>query len=295
MKANRIEREFQDLIISRKSITISVLRTFKTARLPWTEVMPEPFDFCNFAAVKEILEMPKDVTVDESSFDKIIPLLPSIFSDWRAESERHLKSVPPTKEKGANWRSNALLLAYMGHAGVVYDSCSDPEDETEDREGPHNLTLATTVFVCLDCSAPSPFDLMYDGYDSSDEEDILPWRSREDKHVPLFYPKVMGHRCLTRESHYNYGRTDPSQYLDDFCMRRTKWSCESIKTDKKLSKMMESIIEACDLDPLTATISDMDGLDAWLACPRCASWSDAATDDAQLPAFGWYSAVGTIF
>lgn len=85
MKVKRQERERKALIVTRKTPAIEVLRDYKKSQLPWTAPMPEPVDFCNFPAVKAILELPNEVTVDVSNFAEVVPLLPSLFSDWRAE------------------------------------------------------------------------------------------------------------------------------------------------------------------------------------------------------------------
>jgi hypothetical protein len=74
MKIQRLKCECQALIISHKPTAISVLCAYKISHLPFTEVMPEPVNFCALPEVKAILELLNDVTIDKSSFSEIFPL-----------------------------------------------------------------------------------------------------------------------------------------------------------------------------------------------------------------------------
>lgn len=64
IKVDRLKRERQALIISRKPAAINILRAYKISRLPLTEVMPEPVDFCAFPEVQAVLELPNDASID---------------------------------------------------------------------------------------------------------------------------------------------------------------------------------------------------------------------------------------
>ncbi|KAF7976305.1 hypothetical protein HWV62_7007 [Athelia sp. TMB] len=85
MKRNRMERERQAIIISRKSYAIEAVKPYKISQLPWTEVMPEPPDYCRMKPIKAILELPIDTDVDASSFAAAVLELPSLFAEWQQD------------------------------------------------------------------------------------------------------------------------------------------------------------------------------------------------------------------
>ncbi|KAF7966416.1 hypothetical protein HWV62_1891 [Athelia sp. TMB] len=125
MKSNRLEREHIVIGISRKASAIDAISNYKKCCLPWSEVMPQPADYCQFEPVKAILEFPSEVTVNVSTFRNILPQLSVCFAEWR----KHLKakiiqSLDPTAE---------LLLESTIH-------------------------LATTVFRCEQCSLLNCFE-----------------------------------------------------------------------------------------------------------------------------------------
>ena len=56
MKTERLARESAHLIWQRRSSAIKLLDAYKVVNTSFAAVMPEPFDFCAFDRIKEILE-----------------------------------------------------------------------------------------------------------------------------------------------------------------------------------------------------------------------------------------------
>jgi hypothetical protein len=300
MKTKRLNREHDALIIARKFPAINILCEYKKSLLPWTEsIMPEPVDFCNFAPVKAVLELPSEVEVDESSFADIIPLLPSLFADWRVDIEKQI--LKGFRRMMKNSQRATRDLAFLGPFGafVREDTESVDEDSSdEDTELAENIALATTVFECHDCSfsnwTTNYWDISDDDDDEDEDEDfgILGISQGSAAKKPLFYPHVMGHQCLTRKVDFSCDRFDPSIFLDQLDRTRTSWSCKKLRISKRAKTMMEAIVERCGLEPLFATANDMDNQDTLLGCPLCANWTDSTSNDAKIPVFGWRAAVG---
>jgi hypothetical protein len=260
MKANRLARERAALILVRKGIAINILRSYKISQLPFTSVMPEPYDFGQFPAIKEVIEQSVEINVDESSFAEVVPLLPGIFDEWRADI--HKKLVKNVRIDGGSENENS------------------PSDEVITKK----INLATTVFRCSRCSSARYRNgPMWDDYYDSDSEfdfdfdlDGFPFF---DKNVtpklkttnPLFYPNVLAHRCLTKPSGWCIPsvHNDPTVILDALSAYRKEWSCEDLVVDKSAGKIVKSLVNLCGLDPASATVGDMDELDARFVCTLC--------------------------
>lgn len=307
MKVKRLECERKALIISRKYPAIDVLCDYKKSQLPWTELMPEPVDFCNFPPVKAILELPNEIPVNVSKFAEVVPLLPSLFADWRAtirkqillRFSRHLQEQQHRVRGGSISDVFAGISGAAGGVAVPFDNQLD-----EDPQLVRKIALATTVFKCRNCGSGGfigrvpGFDSDEDGENNEgDLSDILDFTLGRSSDIsePLFYPKVMGHRCLTKKSSRVSNNIDPSTSLDEFYSQRAKWSCKNLRIDNKAGMMMEEIVKAYGLDPLIATVQDMDDLDAWLGCPHCADWRDPHTDNAKVRVFKWRAAVSIYY
>jgi hypothetical protein len=157
------------------------------------------------------------------------------------------------------------------------------------------MALATTVFKCLNCQ-----DSAWNVNEDPDMEDIIPACHMDDgsfPDYPLFYPKVLGHHCLTVATDSwadipGEDNPDPSVRLDiaeDGRDRyRKPWSCRCLVVDANAGKMAEQIIRACGFDPLQATAEEMDALDPRLACLDCAiRYTDKTVSDV----YSWRSAV----
>jgi hypothetical protein len=306
MKIQRLKRERQALLISRKPTAIGILRAYKISQLPFAEVMPEPVDFCAFQEVKAILELPNDVTVDESSFSEIVPLLPNIINRWRMnviqklaarvgqahEDEKSLlgQNQAPASETATSKENNQPLLAKAEESATIG---YDPAEK---------MKLATTVFKCRKCGERYrnwPYRL--------GNVDLACHKppSIADMTYPLFYPQVLGHRCLTMPETDDYTayssndqsvrlNVDVSPFANWYSLHsRQSWDCLCLAVDAKSGQRVAKIVEACGLDPATTTADDMDLVDARLGCPNCLEWRHLGSNTARITSFGWREAVRT--
>ncbi|KAJ6520162.1 hypothetical protein C8R45DRAFT_954111 [Mycena sanguinolenta] len=186
MKVKRLAREYTALVVTRKGMAAKVLRTFKRSQLPWTDVMPGAPDFYEFPKIKDIISQPASVTVDEQTFEALLPDFPGMIATWREELLQ--KMVAAYKRSSV---ANAL------HADNV----------VEDR-----LKLATSVFRC--CSCDEGLDSFFGGLMS------IGYQKKGCR--PLFYPKMIAHWCLTRLS----GRSMVLMFLSGESGRDCVWHNE---------------------------------------------------------------------
>ncbi|KAF7973607.1 hypothetical protein HWV62_14774 [Athelia sp. TMB] len=252
MKLNRLERECKT---TRQRYAIEAIRAYKISLLPWTEVMPEPPDYCQFAPVKAIMELPVNVAVDLSSFDTVISQLPALLAEWRQNLRMEmLRSLQDDCDE--------LVLA-------------EPFIGPPSFEDVQKLPLATSAFRCLTCIVG-----------------LGPEFDRYDKRigsVPLLYPENLHHRCLTRQMFRGEDESDASIDLGPNVRGRDPCSCSLLRFDPRASEMMETIVQFCKLDPASATPKDLDEIDVWLGCPECPQWLEGP-DEAEVPVFGWRNA-----
>lgn len=303
MREKRLLREHAALVIERKSSAIEALRTYKNARLPCIELMPEPVDFCEFPAVKAILNQPSEVEVDEASFAEVIPLIPDLFEAWRADVHEGLHQTIKSEAPQSQSRTKARFAYLMMMVSGCWDSDDDADMDVEmalhgkdDDDGRGDdeyistkLQLATTIFECTGCSRRAHFDDF-----PSESSDTSADSYMFEKVTPLFYPQVLGHACLTRKSRGMwswYAHTDPSKRLDFYSKERSGWSSSKLRLDKSLSQTAESLIQKVGMDPATTTTEEMDRLDAQFVCVSCLP---TAEDKGKIQArpYAWRDAVG---
>lgn len=290
MKRKRLAREFAACVIARKPIAIEILRLYKTSQLPGTLVMPEALDFCGFPAIRDILEQPVDVQVDESSFTTIVSLLPGLIHHWRARAVQQLLRKSKDSDEDIQKTSERVFRRLQSD----FDEDSDSETSSDADDADEERVLATTVFKCPDCTSVfiSEGDINY-AY-GCDDPDTGPYLLNISK--PLFFPKVLGHHCLTKRNVSNGAARrkksdDVSKSLEYLGTVRKKWSCRELLLDKSTGNIVKWIVEACLLDPTITTAYDMDTLDPRMACLSCADIIDA-DNSVDVATFGWRSAVG---
>lgn len=303
MRTKRLARELAALVIERKIHAVEVLRTYKNARLPITELLPEPVDFCNFPAIKAVLEQPANVTVDETSFAKVIPELPTLIEKWRAGTEKQIVKIVKTRDTIARRLAQFTHLRYFSAAMMSSDDEEDfyESDDTPgmtDEEARARMHLATCVFICRSCSYRSiDFFDDYFSMDSDDDEDYS-----SSTMTPLFFPQVLGHTCMTRGAlpfyTWDQDKTDASRRLDGYSKERKAWSGSRLSVDAEASKTAKFVVEKAGLNPETATVSDMDALDLVYLCAQCIcplaeklgeieANVDKLEDMYVVPIFGW--------
>ncbi|KAG2094820.1 hypothetical protein BD769DRAFT_1518437 [Suillus cothurnatus] len=296
MRTRRLERERRALLIARKRTAIGVLRSYKIAHLPFTDVMPEAVDFCSFPEVIEIVGLPTETEVTEASFANVASHMDDLVHSWRTRIHSQLRArvrdnllfSGKRRARAERVAPDPLYEEYVESLGATIDVKGKKKEVSlpvpDDAEIDQMIPLATTVFRCKTCT-PSiglPGDLSDSDYD--DFLDIL--GGRRSRSIPLFYPKVMGHCCLTRSRTlpWDYFATDDPNFRIDFPMStRTKWNTASAAA--------RTVVEACGEDPLITTATKMDELDPRLACLDCMKWSKHEVNQGEVPVFTWRSAV----
>ena len=306
MREKRFKREFAALVNERKRSALTVLRTFKNARLPETELMPQGPDFCHFPVISEILNQAADVEVDVSSFDDIISLLPELITKWRDSIKRKLMQVI---KKHNTSRGNSYLDfmfgmdRYMDEYEYEYESPPvGPNSHLTDEELSRKLTLASTVFTCNCGDRCDDYPIFYD----SDDEDDYPYPSAIKV---LFYPQVTGHSCLARVSKmflWEFSSTsDPSCRLESGRSERKQWDGSRLSLLTTAGRTARHVIQSAGLDPDLATSAEMDQLELRFRCCACVmmvppdSENDDSDDDEDngyycdpaYPIFDWRGAV----
>jgi hypothetical protein len=304
MRTRRLERERKALLVTRKRIAIGILRSYKIAHLPLTDVMPEPVDFCNFPEVVEIVVLPTETEVTEASFADVASKMDDLVQNWRTRIHSQLRSKIKDHlnlvARRRAWEQRELPDPY--YEGYVESLGADVKGKKkevlpplpDDAELDQSIPLATTVFRCRTCT--SSIGLPGDFSDSDFDDFLGDIGGRRSKSIPLFYPKVMGHFCLTRSRTlpWDYPTTDEPNFRIDFPMgTRTKWDPHSLQVDEDAGKAARAVVEACGEDPLTATATKMDELDPRFACIHCVKWSKHEVNKADAPVFTWRQAVRT--
>ncbi|KAF8807884.1 hypothetical protein BYT27DRAFT_7099840 [Phlegmacium glaucopus] len=326
MRDKRLKREFAALVDRRKQSALTVLRTFKNARLPETEIMPQGPDFCHFSVISEVLNQAVNVEVDVSSFNDIIPLLPELVSEWRESTKRKMIQVVKLQNSIRRPCAHKYLFneideytdetdEYMSDETDEYtDEMDEYMDEDKappvgpnlhltDEELSQKLTLASTVFTCK-CggSYNDYFQPFYDFSDDDDDDDDDDgcWSTRKI----LFYPQVMGHNCLVRVSKWFpwqfSSTTDPSRLLEHRRSERKQWDSSGLSLHPSAGRTAQHIIRLAGLDPDLATSHEMDQSDVRFRCSACASRVAPERDtdndnDAIFRLFDWRGAVRKMY
>jgi hypothetical protein len=271
MKAKRLARELTQLRTQRTLDAIKLLRAYKAKCAPFTNVMPEPLDFCDFGPVREVLYEPPDINVNSESFLHLMPELDGIVEEWR---RKILKKFVQEVKVGIVNRS------------IKLDDNPVDLDAASDESILQRIQLACTVFACIPCEDIQGFDPLFPDYFivlSSNP----PTMSRSLQTRPLWFPRVLGHRCLTKPR--RCGLADDATRLDTLPCHRQRWFCgRVIKVHQEACEAAVAIIEACEMDPSIATVDDMDQLDARLECLACLVPN---VEDPSHIVFGWRSAV----
>ncbi|KII94306.1 hypothetical protein PLICRDRAFT_50285 [Plicaturopsis crispa FD-325 SS-3] len=294
MKRQRLALERKRLIIFRKRFAVDALRTFKRSQLPLTAIMPEPVDFCAFPEIKAVLESPTEVDLSEASFADVVPLLPDIFRRWREEV--HQKLVRRLQSLGDYDDDSDEDPFFFRRRPPPKDGFrGQPEEVIESK-----LNLATTIFKCSRCASSQGYNFFGVDSDDDDDEDDDPYLSMfmmthdhhpRDTSKPLFYPRALAHQCLTRATDWlGLSSADYTMRLSNGTDSRKAWSANVLKINVRAGKNAATVVQACGLDPESATVDEMDQLDARLACVACTRQGPA--DGSTLTqVFGWRSAI----
>ena len=331
MRAKRLEREFNTLVLKRKGLAMRALQTFKNSRIADDEIMPEGPDYCNFEPIKELLHRPVNEEITVDSFNAITPDLPALIDSWRDSIRKSMvKLVQGEYIKIAE--REALIAAERSR----YDGWYDPEDPPplrrpvkpkplSDEDAEHRLTLATTVFICLTCSKSQIIDNTSYSWDPWENEEGFGGLGGEDMTYEssndfdddyfgkttnlLFFPQAVGHPCLARcEGHFTPEK-DPSVSLResrsgwgawiDEAENRAPWRVRRMFINEDSCKIASAFIKLAGQDPMTTTVDEMDKADVRFACGVCArfppgGFGRVARDSSKpsvAPLLSWRAAV----
>ncbi|KAK0496976.1 hypothetical protein EDD18DRAFT_1164760 [Armillaria luteobubalina] len=235
-RATRLAREHQMLVNTRKPIAVSILRQYKNDRshYPVTTFFPSVVDFCRFLPVKEILDLPSDVQVDEDSFSEVIPQIPELCRQWRGQTKRKIIK---------------LLL--------------QPNPERSRDETIHQLQLACNVVICRRCSEFPDTARRRRGQSASQVFSVL----------PLFYPSMLSHRCMHvgHRSEFGFGSIiDETCRLKSPAWHvRVAWSTDYLARNDKLRSIVQRIVKMVNFNPATTTVAEMDADGSLFACLLC--------------------------
>jgi hypothetical protein len=145
--------------------------------------------------------------------------------------------------------------------------------DASDQSIQAQVQLASTVFACIPCQ-------------DNQATSTLP------ETTPLWFPRLLGHRCLTKPQEGGVADGATKHYV--LPCHRQRWSCDSIiKVDHEASAAAVAIIEACSMNPSIATADDMDQLDARVECLTCPV--DSQARDSSHLVLDWQSAVRVAF
>lgn len=310
MRVKRLGREYAQLVLNRKSNAVAVFREYKNATLPHADVMPQGLDFCEFPPVRAILIQPVEVTVDESSFSEILPLIPDFVREWRKSLDGELIGRIKHEHSMQARRSKIRRFAYPfnifedSEDDYLIESFDEPKHTPaslpplDEATLPDKLKLAKTVFQCTACTHPgygdsSSCDSTFE-HSPSDHEQIFSYISEEVR--PLFYPKVLGHLCLMRKKTsalHSELPDEPARQLKNSRGTRRKWTARCLRFDPRLGKCVEILAIKAGLDPEIATADDMDNLDLWFLCLKCGlDEPNLKSGVHETRGFRWRDAVG---
>ncbi|KAK0481358.1 hypothetical protein IW261DRAFT_1681036 [Armillaria novae-zelandiae] len=124
-----------------------------------------------------------------------------------------------------------------------------------------NLNLATSFFKCSFC------------------------------HRLCQYPYVLAHRCPLRYPQESFVHDNWKNLAMSYLSRRgdaATWSASQYMVDGEVLRRVQSIIQACGLDPETATHEDMDSLNCRVICQCCSTSVGSFVMQWQIAAVGYF-------
>ncbi|KAJ7897237.1 hypothetical protein B0H14DRAFT_2332732 [Mycena olivaceomarginata] len=268
------------IVRKRERVAVSAWVQFRL-RYPAEKLVPSGTDILSWKSVKAIIELPstvptreKDVGIAatvkaEEAESKLAPTVIYPASFMRVfESMAHTYLVSEWERKRLQKLSDQVPL---GQTKYWYNSRSASEDTQA-------LQLAACVFTCEDkYSIHRAYPHFHNVYPA------------------MWYPEFLHHPCNTVTNKHAYDENVPENPLFrapkeiNWCYRK-EWSAKSMFFDRKASRAVERVLEACGLDPNVVTTEQMDKMDPRFICLKC---SYGAKCDGQRPrtVMPWRNAV----
>jgi hypothetical protein len=227
--------------------------------------------------VLQVLQQSPDIELGQQHFVDVLEIMPYLITQWRQRVDRELMKVV----KGERMVKEGASSDQSGEGDLPMQTDADAEAL---------LNLATTVFKCQICTTPFGFTSIFgDGLDCSPTQE------------PLYYPRVISHKCNTRvdlmsvlrdDTSTSFYQGDPSRVLGDLTSFRKAWSSEHLHVDMKAMPVVERVVLASGLDPKVTSADEMDAIDRKLGCLECLEWT---CDFVDIQMFGWRDAVRRFF
>ena len=217
VKTKRLQRERMTAINDRYRTMATILDSyFLTQDL--RKAFPSVADVCDMRDVKSIIQdTPVEVTVTKDSFAEVEARLPRLCDEWRSAKDQELVSMMQT-------------------AGV--EGCIKIEEGEEDEVDVSCLDLATTWFLCRDCTEP------------------------------ISYPRVLAHGHAIAIDYRNRRGDEPEMLIGLNCDLWNR-NGDRISFHQPAHEAARMIVQACGLDPDLTTADVMNGIDPILECTAC--------------------------
>ncbi|KAK0209119.1 hypothetical protein DFS33DRAFT_1307755 [Desarmillaria ectypa] len=249
VKTHRLKKERTELLSARRSL---IAAEWRSCQSPPNEFQPGLLDVWLWKEMKYFIDLPSCIIVTpEMVRSAMMSRLPGFIISWRDEKLLEL------------W----CMLDYQVRGGNMND-----------------LQLATCVFVCTDRRG-----LHRDiGYDTTG--------------CSMWFPEYLHHPCNTRctvfdesdESRIGKGVCDHKELglthdSETRMMRRREWSTDSLVFDFKASRVVQKILDTCNLNPKT-TVEQLDKVDPRVVCLKC-SFGAKCDGERIFPVLTWRTAV----
>ncbi|KAG0706614.1 hypothetical protein DFH29DRAFT_900438 [Suillus ampliporus] len=241
MRQFRIQQERKRQIRQRQSILATIYSDYQRENNTQQYLMPTAADLFGMPDVHNIVELPAHLTITAEDFQPFREKLPDKIEVWQRCTREDLRS--------------SLVWNYEIDTPPHRDWDWDCSWSWKPRTIDNNYErLAVAVFVCpgwLCEDIPEP----------------------NDSPRYMYYPEYLHHRC-NRIRRRMWDELDPP---NTFAMGQgypgstvqQEWSCIDLDFDKKASRTVRNILDACGLDWRQVTAPELDDLDPRLVCLKC--------------------------
>ncbi|KAG1730700.1 uncharacterized protein EDB91DRAFT_1156653 [Suillus paluster] len=254
MREFRIQQERKRQIRQRQSIIAAIYSDYQRQNGTHQYLMPTAANIFEMPEVHNIVELPAHLTVTAEDFQPFREKLPTKIEVWQRCTRDHLRST------------------------LLWDHEIDTPPRWAWDPAPPSINyerLAAAVFVCTRW-------LCDDVPESNDSPRYM------------YYPEYLHHRC-NRIRRRKWDELDPP---NTFAMGQgypgstvqQKWSSDDLDFDKKASRTVKNILEACDLDWRDVTAPELDDLDPRLVCLKC-SYGNRSDGERPMVVRSWRESV----
>ncbi|KAJ3569329.1 hypothetical protein NP233_g5116 [Leucocoprinus birnbaumii] len=247
------------ILVARKSAVMQFMQRYKKEKRysGWDDdplFWPEPADYLEFGAIRELVEMPGDEDISPAMFSELKPRLPDLIKDWKSEISKR-------------FTAHVRSCIRKNHRRCRGNTCDHQELLNQDDDQVSDfLERATTVFRCIHCTAK---DREFEEWTNmmsviGSVMQCCSHKEPEDTETKILFDKssVINHQCLTRER-INMevgilaGMMGADNTLDGYYIKRHKLSFSGIVLDDDYGRVMTKIVTVAHHDPNSATRRDL--------------------------------------